>query len=132
MRGYLGVDLPGFEPGTSSLSGTRDPSTLRKLWKREGSSVPAKESCVVEILAQDRKTTGKTGDDRQYESYQPDECEWVLPDGGSGCDSQSVDLRVHAMHGDGWQRQHLSGITPVKPPDPETLSGSPITAHMGG
>jgi hypothetical protein len=39
-------------------------------------------------------------------------------------------LSGHAKHGDAWQRQHLSGITPVDPPDPETLSGSPITAHM--
>jgi hypothetical protein len=97
----------------------------------EGLSVPAKESCVAEILAQDRKTTGKANDDPQYESYQPDECEWVRPDGGSGGDTQVVDLCVHATHGDGWQRQHLSGTTPVNPPDPETLSGSLTSAHFG-
>jgi hypothetical protein len=39
-------------------------------------------------------------------------------------------LRDHAKHGDAWQRQHLSGITPIDPPDPETLSGSPTSAHM--
>jgi hypothetical protein len=110
----------------------RGTSTLWKACEGGGLSVPAKESCVAEILAQDRKTTGKTGDDPQHESYHPDECEWVRPDGGSGCDTQVVDLRVHATHSDAWQRQHLSGITPVNPPDPETLSGSPITAHMGG
>jgi hypothetical protein len=92
---------------------------------REGLPVPAKESCVAEILAQDRKTTCKTGHDRQHESYQPDECEWVRPDGGSGCDSQVVRLRDHAKHGDACQRQHLSGFTPIDPPDPEALSGSP-------
>jgi hypothetical protein len=30
------------------------------------------------------------------------------------------------MHGDAWQRQHLSGITPVDPRDPEIHSGPPI------
>jgi hypothetical protein len=89
--------------------------------------LPAKVPRVTEILAQDRKTTSETGDDRQYESYQPDECEWVLPDSGSGSDSHVVDLRVHAKHGDASQRQHLSGIAPVHPPDPETLSGLPMT-----
>jgi hypothetical protein len=97
----------------------------------EGLSVPAKESCVAEILAQDRKTTGKTGDNHQRDSYQPDKYEWVHPDGGSGSDTQFVDLRVHATHGDGWQRQHLSVITPVNPPDPETLSGSLTSAYLG-
>jgi hypothetical protein len=101
------------------------PSTLWKSCNREGLPVPAEESCVAEIFAQDRKATGKTGDDHQYESCQPDECEWVLPDSGSGTDSQVVDLCVHADHGDARQRQHLSGIAPVHPPDPETLSGSP-------
>jgi len=102
---------------------------------REGLPVPAKESCVAEILAQDDKATGKTGDDHQRNSYQPDKYEWVHPDGGNGIGSGSgsdvVDMRGHAKHGDAWQRQHLSGITPVDPPDPETLSGSPIAAHMG-
>jgi hypothetical protein len=41
-------------------------------------------------------------------------------------------LRDHAKHGDAWQRQHLSGITPVDPPDPEIVSGPPICAVMGG
>jgi hypothetical protein len=98
--------------------------------KREGLPVPAKESCVAEILAQDHKATGKTGDDHQRDSYQADKYEWVLPDSGGGSNSQVVDLCVHAKHGDAWQRQHLSGITPVRPPDPETLSGSLTTAHM--
>jgi hypothetical protein len=100
-----------------------------KVVQTGGLPLLAKEPRVTEILAQDRKTTGKTRDDRQYESYQPDECEWVLPDSGSGSDSQVVDLRVHARHGDAWQRQHLSGIAPVHPPDPETLSGSATEAH---
>jgi hypothetical protein len=39
---------------------------------RVGLPVPAKESCVAEILAQDHKATGKTGDDHQRDSYQPD------------------------------------------------------------
>jgi hypothetical protein len=80
-----------------------------------GLPVSTKEPRVAEIFAQDRKTTGKAGDDPQYESYHSDECEWVRPDGGSGSDTQVVDLCVHATHGDGWQRQHLSGITPVNP-----------------
>jgi hypothetical protein len=108
----------------------------RKWCNREGLLVPAKESRVAKILAQDRKATGKTGDDHQRDSYQPDKYEWVHPDGGSGSGSGSssdvVDVSGHAKHGDAWQRQHLSGITPVRPADPDTFSGSPITAHMGG
>jgi hypothetical protein len=44
-----------------------------KLRNCGGLPVPAEESRVAEILAQDRKTTGKTSDDRQYDSYQGDE-----------------------------------------------------------
>lgn len=58
--------------------------------------VPAKELCVAEILAPEHKTTGKTGDDRQHESHQPDKYERVHPDRGSSCDGHVVDLRVHA------------------------------------
>jgi hypothetical protein len=39
-------------------------------------------------------------------------------------------LRGHAKHGDAWQRRHLSGITPIRPPCPETLSGSLIIRHL--
>jgi hypothetical protein len=39
-------------------------------------------------------------------------------------------MRGHAKHGDASHRPHLSGITLVNPPNPEALSGSPITAHM--
>jgi hypothetical protein len=124
----LVVEIDSYPPMTAHIRGT---STLWKLCNREGLPVPAEESCVAEIFAQDRKATGKTGDDRQCESRQPEEYEWVRPDSGSGSDSQVVDLCVHADHGDAWQRQHLSGITPVHPPDPETLSGSPISAHFG-
>jgi hypothetical protein len=44
-----------------------------KLRNCGGLPVSTKEPRVAEILAQDRKTTGKTGGDRQYDSYQRDE-----------------------------------------------------------
>jgi hypothetical protein len=103
-----------------------------KLRNRGSLPVSTKEPRVAEVLAHDRKTTGKSGGYRQYDSYQRDEYEWVHRDRGSGSGSQVVDLTGHAMHGDAWQRRHLSGMTPVRPPAPETTSGSLITAHMGG
>lgn len=97
---------------------------------REGLLLPVEESRIAEILAQNGDTTRKAGDDRQYDSYQPDECDWTHPDGGGSSGSQVVDLSGHTMHDDAQQRRHLSGITPARPPDHETPSGSPRTAHM--
>jgi hypothetical protein len=62
--------------------------------------VPAKVSRVAEILAQDRKATGESRDDRHCDSYQPYEYGWVHPDGGSGSGSDVVDVSGHATHGD--------------------------------
>jgi hypothetical protein len=55
---------------------------------------------AAEILAQDHKATGKTGDDHQRDSYQPDKYEWVRPERGSGNGSDVVDVSGHAKHGD--------------------------------
>jgi hypothetical protein len=105
-------------------------ATLWKLCNLWGLPVLTKDQCVPEILAPERKTAGKTGGDDQYGNYQYDGYEWVHRDGGGGSGSDVVDLTRHAKHDDAWQRRHLSGITPIRHPAPETISGSPIAAHM--
>ena len=74
--------------------------TQWKLRNWEGLLLLAEESRVAEILAQDGDSTRKPGDDRQYDSYQPDEYGWIHPDGGGGSGSHVVDLSGHATHHD--------------------------------